>query len=145
MRPAWTQPGVEIVENGRILHAAAVGVRSVATAAPVDENTLCGTASGSNNLASATVARPVADGRLGWHDPVTRHRPWFRLRRDRDTNEVTLRDLLAMRTGIGSSKFTFRRASGRSPRRGRRACGPRLRSRPMRVRAPTRALSATAA
>lgn len=113
MMAAWEQPGVAVavVKDGRIVHERGFGVRSLDTRAPVDEHTLFGIASVSKSFASATVARLVADGRLHWDDLVTRHLPWFRLPRDRDTDEVTLRDLLSMRTGIGSSEYTFRRVS----------------------------------
>jgi len=73
--------------------------------------TLFGIASLTKSFASATVAKLVGEGKLAWDAPVTQYLPWFRMPRDRDTDEVTLRDLLSMRSGIGSSEYTFRRAS----------------------------------
>jgi len=113
MMRTWKQPGLALalVENGKIVHERGFGVRNISTGAPVDAQTIFVIGSCSKSFASVTVARLVADGRLAWDDPVTKRLPWFRLPRERDTDEVTLRDLLSMRTGIASSEYTFRRAS----------------------------------
>ncbi len=113
MLQEWDQPGIAIaiVENGRIVHERGFGVRSLESKQPVDAQTLFGIASLSKSFAAATVARLVGEGRLAWDAPVTRYLPDFRMPRERDTDEVTLRDLLTMRSGIGSSEYTFRRVS----------------------------------
>lgn len=109
----WNQPGlaIAIVADGHIIHERGFGVRTVDRRAPVDAQTLFGIASLSKSFASATVAKLVTDGRMDWDDPVVDHLPWFRMPRERDTAEVTLRDLLSMRSGIGSSEYSFRRVS----------------------------------
>jgi CubicO group peptidase (beta-lactamase class C family) len=113
MMREWQQPGlaVAIVEDGRIAHERGYGVRSLDTGKPVDAQTLFGIASLSKSFAAATVAKLVGEGRLAWDAPVTRYLPWFRMPRERDSFDVTLRDLLTMRSGIGSSEYTFRRNS----------------------------------
>lgn len=113
MLKEWDQPGMAIalVTRDRIVHQKGFGVRDLRNKQPVDEQTLFGIASVSKSFASATVAKLVADGRMNWDDPVIRHLPWFAMPRERDTPEVTLRDLLSMRSGFGSSEYTFRRAS----------------------------------
>lgn len=109
----WDQPGLAIalVTRDRVLHEKGFGVRDLRSKQPVDERTMFGIASVSKAFASATVAKLVADGRMNWDDPVVKHLSWFAMPRDRDTTEVTLRDLLSMRSGFGSSEYTFRRAS----------------------------------
>lgn len=109
----WNQPGlaIAIVADGRIVHERGFGVRTLDQRAPVDAQTLFGIASLSKSFASATVAKLVADGRMQWDDPVVDHLPWFRMPRERDTAEVTLRDLLSMRSGFASSEYSFRRVS----------------------------------
>ncbi|MFC4313911.1 serine hydrolase [Steroidobacter flavus] len=109
----WDQPGMAIalVTRDGIVHEKGFGVRDLRSKQPVDERTLFGIASLSKSFASATVAKLVADGRMNWDDPVIRHLPWFAMPRERDTPEVTLRDLLSMRSGFGSSEYTFRRVS----------------------------------
>ncbi|MHC9085209.1 serine hydrolase [Luteimonas sp. RIT-PG2_3] len=109
----WQQPGlaIAIVADGRIVHERGFGVRDASRRDAVDAQTLFGIASLSKSFASATVAKLVADGRIGWDDPVQRHLPWFQMPRERDNSEVTVRDLLAMRSGFGSSEYTFRRVS----------------------------------
>jgi len=113
MMKLWHQPGlsVAIVKDGRIIHERGYGVRKVGSSAPVDAQTLFGIGSLTKSFASATVAKLVSEGKLDWDAPVTRYLPWFRMPRDRDTDEVTLRDLLSMRSGIGSAEYTFRRVS----------------------------------
>lgn len=109
----WNQPGlaVAIVRDGRVVHERGYGVRKAGGKDKVDAQTLFGIASLTKSFASATVAKLVGEGKLAWDAPVTQYLPWFRMPRDRDTDEVTLRDLLSMRSGIGSSEYTFRRAS----------------------------------
>jgi CubicO group peptidase (beta-lactamase class C family) len=113
MLKEWDQPGMAIalVTRDRVVHEKGFGVRDLRSKQPVDESTLFGIASLSKSFAATTVAKLVADGRMSWDDPVIRHLPWFAMPRERDTPEVTLRDLLSMRSGIGSSEYTFRRAS----------------------------------
>ncbi len=113
MMREWNQPGlaIAIVRDGRIIHERGFGVRKAGDDKPVDARTLFGIASLTKSFASATVAKLVDEGKLAWDAPVTRYLPWFRMPRDRDTDEVTLRDLLSMRSGIGSSEYSFRRAS----------------------------------
>lgn len=109
----WDQPGlaIAVVSGDRIVYEKGYGVRDLRGKQPVDEGTLFGIASVSKSFASATVAKLVADGRMSWDDPVIRHLQWFAMPCERDTTEVTLRDLLSMRSGFGSSEYTFRRAS----------------------------------
>lgn len=109
----WQQPGlaIAVVADGRIVHERGFGVRDLERGGAVDAQTLFGIASMSKSFASATVAELVAAGRMDWDDPVTAHLPWFRMPRERDTDEVTLRDLLSMRSGFGSSEYSFRRVS----------------------------------
>ncbi len=110
----WQQPGVALalVADGRIVHERGFGIRRAGDGGgTVDAQTLFGIASVSKSFASAAIARLVADGKADWDDPVVRHLPWFRMPRERDSDEVTLRDMLAMRSGIGSSEYAFRRAS----------------------------------
>ncbi|WP_129778101.1 serine hydrolase [Peristeroidobacter soli] len=113
MLKEWDQPGMAIalVTREGIVHEKGFGVRDLRSKQPVDERTLFGIASLSKSFAATTVAKLVADGRMNWDDPVIRHLPWFAMPRERDTPEVTLRDLLSMRSGFGSSEYTFRRVS----------------------------------
>jgi CubicO group peptidase (beta-lactamase class C family) len=113
MLKKWDQPGMAIalVTRDGIVHQKGFGVRDLRGKQPVDERTLFGIASLSKSFAAATVAKLVADGRVSWDDPVIRHLPWFAMPRERDTPEVTLRDLLSMRSGFASAEYTFRRVS----------------------------------
>jgi CubicO group peptidase (beta-lactamase class C family) len=109
----WRQPGlsIAIVKGGRIIHERGFGVRNSERGGPVDANTEFGIASLTKSFAAASVAKLVGEGKLEWDAPVTRYIPWFQMPRERDTSEVTLRDLLTMRSGLGSSEYSFRRVS----------------------------------
>jgi CubicO group peptidase (beta-lactamase class C family) len=100
---AFGQPGVglAIVQNGRVLAAKGYGVRKLGDPAPVDEATVFAIASNSKAYAAAALAILVEDGKLGWDDPVVKHMPDFRMYDDFATREMTVRDLLVHRSGLG--------------------------------------------
>lgn len=98
----WDIPGaaIAIVKDGRLVHARGYGVKRIGHPEPVTERTLFDVASLSKSVTSAAVALLVAEGKLDWDDLVTRHLPWFALHDPHATRIVTVRDLLAMRTGL---------------------------------------------
>jgi CubicO group peptidase (beta-lactamase class C family) len=77
------------------------GVRQIGRPEPVDAHTLFPLASLSKPITSTVLAGVVGDGRAGWDDPVTTHLPGFRLGPPAIAASVTLRDLLAHRSGLG--------------------------------------------
>lgn len=78
--------------------AACYGVADVRTGAPVTTKTLFSVGSLSKSMVATVIARLAADGRLSLDDPVTGHVP--ELRRAGWAQGVTLRDLLANRSGV---------------------------------------------
>ncbi|PTQ11806.1 hypothetical protein CLG96_07720 [Sphingomonas oleivorans] len=109
-RRTWQQPGlaVAVVEDGRVIHARGFGTRNMSTGEPVDADTVFGIGSCTKSFVSATAGQLVESGRLKWDDRVRDHLPWFALHDEATTNMVTLRDLLAMRTGLEGSPGIFR-------------------------------------
>ncbi|MEM6415374.1 MAG: serine hydrolase [Pseudomonadota bacterium] len=109
----WDQPGlgIALVHQGDITYQRGYGVKDRRSNAPVTEDTLFGIASVSKSFAAVTIGMLVADGKLDWDDPVIKHLPDFRMPLQQDTLNVTIRDLLSMRTGIASAEYGHRRAS----------------------------------
>lgn len=100
---AFEVPGlaVAVVKDGQVVLAKGYGVRRLGAPAPVDAHTLFGIASNSKAFAAASVALLVDEGRLAWDDPVIKHLPGFRVADAYVTRELTVRDLLSHRTGLG--------------------------------------------
>ena len=92
---------VAIVKDGKVLLAKGYGVRKLGDPTPVDENTLFGIASNTKAFTAAALAMLVDEGKITWDDPVTRHLPSFQLYDPYVTREMTIRDLLTHRSGLG--------------------------------------------
>lgn len=92
---------VAVVQAGQVVLTKGYGVRSLATGARVDENTLFGIASNTKAFTAAALGLLVDEGKLRWDDPVIRHLPEFQLRDSCATAQCTVRDLLSHRSGLG--------------------------------------------
>jgi CubicO group peptidase (beta-lactamase class C family) len=92
---------VAVVKDGKVLVARGFGVRKLGEAAPVDGKTLFEIASNSKAFTAAALAMLVDEGKLAWDDPVTRHLPDFQMYDAYVTHEMTVRDLLTHRSGLG--------------------------------------------
>lgn len=92
---------VAIVKNGKVVVAKGYGIRQLGQPGKVDAHTLFGIASNSKAFTAAAIAILVDEGKLGWDDPVQKHLPQFQLADPYVTREVTIRDLLSHRTGLG--------------------------------------------
>jgi len=100
---AFDVPGmaVAVVKDGQVVMAKGYGVRSLATKAPVDANTLFGIASNTKAFTTAALGLLVEDGKLQWDDKVTKYIPEFQMYDPYATAEFTVRDLLCHRSGLG--------------------------------------------
>src|SRR5262245_8844076 len=92
---------VAIVKDGKVALAKGYGVRKLGEPASVDEHTLFGIASNTKAFTSAALAMLVDEGKISWDDPVTKHLPTFQLYDPYVTREMTIRDLLTHRSGLG--------------------------------------------
>lgn len=92
---------VAIVKDGKVVLSKGYGVRKLGDTAPVDENTLFGIASNTKAFTTAALAMLVDEGKIAWDDPVTKHLPTFQLYDPYVTREMTIRDLLTHRSGLG--------------------------------------------
>src|ERR1041385_3930362 len=92
---------VAIVKDGKVVFAKGYGVRKLGDPTPVDENTLFGIASNTKAFTAAALAMLVDEGKITWDDPVTKYLPYFQLYDPYVTREMTIRDLLTHRSGLG--------------------------------------------
>lgn len=92
---------IAIVEDGQVTLAKGYGVRAIGGEAPVDADTLFPTGSTGKAVTAAALALLVDEGRLGWDDRVIDHLPDFRMYDAWVTREMTVRDLLVHRSGLG--------------------------------------------
>jgi CubicO group peptidase (beta-lactamase class C family) len=92
---------IAIVEQGQIVHAKGYGVRRLGGTEAVDADTIFPTGSTGKAFTAAALAILVDAGKLGWDDKVIDHLPEFRMHDPWVTREMTVRDLLVHRSGLG--------------------------------------------
>ena len=103
LRKAFDVPGVTIaiVEDGKVTLARGWGVRDITTNQPVDADTIFFTGSTGKAFTNAALATLVDEGKIKWDDKVIDHMPDFRMWDPWVTREMTIRDLLVHRSGLG--------------------------------------------
>ncbi len=92
---------IAIVKDGKVVATRGFGVRKLGDSAPVDGKTLFEVASNSKVFTAVALAMLVDEGKLAWDDPVTKHLPDFQMYDAYVTREMTVRDLLIHRSGLG--------------------------------------------
>lgn len=90
-----------VVKDGRVILARGYGVRRLGDPASVDANTLFQVASNTKAFTTAALSMLMDEGKLHWDDPVVKYLPWFQLSDPYVTRELTVRDLLTHRSGLG--------------------------------------------
>jgi CubicO group peptidase (beta-lactamase class C family) len=93
--------GLAIVKDGHVVLAKGYGVRKLGQPEKADENTLFGIASNSKAFTATALAMLVDEGKIKWDDPVTNYLPGFQMFDPYVTREITVRDLLVHRSGLG--------------------------------------------
>jgi len=92
---------VAIVKDGKILVAKGYGVRKMGDPTPVDEFTMFGIGSNTKAFTTAALATLMDEGKLSWDDPVYQRLPGFVMYDPYVSHEMTIRDLLTHRSGMG--------------------------------------------
>ncbi len=92
---------VAIVKDGKILVAKGYGVRKLGDPTLVDEFTMFGIGSNTKAFTTAALATLVDAGKLSWDDPVYQRLPGFVMYDPYVSHEMTIRDLLTHRSGMG--------------------------------------------
>jgi len=95
---------VVIVKDGKIIYLNTLGVKDLASGAPVDENTLFGICSISKQFTSTNIAQLVDKGLMSWDDPISKYYSVpneFLLYNDfYVSNNITIRDVLMHNSGL---------------------------------------------
>lgn len=96
-------PGVSvaIVKDGAVLLTKGYGVRKLGEPTPVDAQTLFGIASNTKAFTATALALLVEAGQIEWDAPVINYLPGFQFADPYITRELTVRDLLVHRSGLG--------------------------------------------
>src|SRR5574341_81003 len=90
-----------IVKDGQVLVSRGYGVRRLGDPAPVDAQTLFGIASNTKAFTATALGMLVEEGTLAWDSSVVKYLPAFQLYDPFVTRELTVRDLLVHRSGLG--------------------------------------------
>lgn len=92
---------VAIVEDGKVTLARGYGIRRLGSPEKVGADTIFQIGSTSKAFTAAALAILVDEGKIRWDDPVIDHLPGFRMYDPWVTREITVRDLLVHRSGLG--------------------------------------------
>jgi CubicO group peptidase (beta-lactamase class C family) len=92
---------VAIVEDDKVTFARGFGVRALGRPETVDADTIFPTGSTGKAVTVTDLAILVDQGRIGWDDKVTDRLPGFQMYDPWVTREMTIRDLLVHRSGLG--------------------------------------------
>ena len=100
---AFDVPGISlaVVKDGKVIVAKGYGVRKLGEPAAVDARTLFGIASNTKVFTATALGILVDEGKVRWDAPVIDYVPWFQMSDAYVTREMTVRDLLVHRSGLG--------------------------------------------
>lgn len=100
----WDLPSatIGIVKDGKLIFKGNYGVLEVNKKEKPDENTLYAIASNSKAFTTAIIGMLVQEGKLNWNDKVKKYLPYFELYDPWVSNEITIRDILSHRVGLGT-------------------------------------------
>lgn len=96
-------PGVAVavIQDGKVIVAKGYGVKQLGNPAPVTPQTRFGIASNSKVFTALALGMLVEEGKLEWNAPVIRYLPDFAMYDPFVTRELTIKDLLVHRSGLG--------------------------------------------
>jgi CubicO group peptidase (beta-lactamase class C family) len=105
----WRIPGlaIAVIKDGEVVHAKGYGARELGTPDRVDEHTLFAVGSTTKAMTAALIGMLVDEKKVAWDDPVIKHIPWFQMKDPSVTRELTVRDLLTHRAGLGNADFLW--------------------------------------
>jgi CubicO group peptidase (beta-lactamase class C family) len=105
----WKVPGlaIAVVKNDSVILVKGYGVRELGKPDAVDAGTRFAIGSTTKAMTAAAIGMLVDEGKLRWDDPVTKLLPDFRLSDPWVTRELTVRDLLTHRAGLGNADLLW--------------------------------------
>jgi len=93
--------GIAIVKDGQVVLAKGYGVKRLGSPDKVDANTRFGIASNTKAFTALALGMLVEEGKLEWDAPVVNYLPQFMMWDAWVTRQITVRDLLVHRSGLG--------------------------------------------
>jgi CubicO group peptidase (beta-lactamase class C family) len=93
--------GIAIVKDGQVVLAKGYGVKRLGSPDPVNADTRFGIASNTKAFTAIAVGMLVEEGKLAWDAPVVNYLPQFMMWDSWVTRQITVRDLLVHRSGLG--------------------------------------------
>src|SRR5688500_1912275 len=101
----WRIPGlaVAIVIDDSIVFAKGYGVRELGKPERVDTGTRFAIGSTTKAMTAVALGMLVDEGKVRWDEPVITYLPGFRVGDPYVTREITVRDLLTHRAGLGNA------------------------------------------
>ncbi len=108
----WNAPGVAVgvVVGDKVVFAKGYGFADVGKKVPMTARTVCPIASNSKLFTAVAAGLLVEEGKLDWDKPIREKVPSIRFATDALNSGVSLRDMLAHRTGITRHDFIWYRA-----------------------------------
>jgi len=105
----WNAVGlaVAVVKDGELVFAEGYGELELGSGEQVNAETRFSIGSTTKAMTVAAVGMLVDEGKVAWDDPVIEHLPWFQLSDPWMTREITVRDLLTHRAGLGNTDFLW--------------------------------------
>src|SRR5690349_18780196 len=105
----WHIPAlaISVVKDDSLVFAKGYGVLQVGKPTRADEHTRFAIGSTTKAMTSASLGMLVDEGKLHWDDRVIDILPDFRLYDPYVTRELTVRDLLTHRSGLGSTDLLW--------------------------------------
>lgn len=96
-------PGISvgIIKDGKTIYSKGFGVRSLTTNQQMTDATLVGIASNSKSFTATALAILADEGKLNFDDKVSKYIPEFQMYDPYASQEVTIKDLLTHRAGLG--------------------------------------------
>lgn len=91
---------IAIIKDKDIIYAKGFGTKKVGFDAPINTDTLFQIGSVTKGFTAALIAKLMTEGKLDWNKRVQKLYPPFMLSYKHHTEELTLKDVLAQRSGL---------------------------------------------
>ncbi|MGF1925813.1 MAG: serine hydrolase domain-containing protein, partial [Bacteroidia bacterium] len=98
---------VAVVKGDEVIYSKGFGYRDVENKKPVTPNTLFAIGSSTKAFTASLLGLLEKSGKLKLDDKATTHLPTLRFYNDEMNNQITIRDLMAHRTGLTRYDYSW--------------------------------------
>lgn len=108
----WNSPGlaIAVIRDDSLVFAKGYGVRELGKTGAVDAGTRFAIGSITKAMTVAALGMLVDEGKVKWDEPVITYLPTLQLADPYVTREITVRDLLTHRAGLGNADLLWANA-----------------------------------